>query len=314
MLGWYDSANGATLRGGWEPIDEEEIVPMEWAEFQRRNPGVNIVANRIRNMYSNVDENELLMAFKLAYAIDTALMMDDRQNYARMMSTLDSYPPAMQKLVRWIRRMMHSGKSKRMGAEERRALRASQRRHLRTGPWYGSDPWSGASREGWYKGLYPYMGPRSARKKGDPLPNPYTSMGWIRVTKNSKKKKVAEAGGAAAAAAAAVATAQAIQDGATPQEAVAEGAAAGQEAAADAGMQIDNIGVGEQMTVAPAAQQAQKILEKTDQPVTTGIGEATDMKQRQIKAAQRKAAREADRKKYNLRSQTQSTGNGYDWY
>ena len=205
---------------------------------------------------------------------------------------------------------MHSGKSRRMGTKDRRALRATQRAHLRTGPWYGSDPWNGASREGWYRGLYPYMGPRSTRKKGDPLPNPYSSFGWIRITKNSKKKKVAEAGGAAAAAAAAATTAQAIQDGASPQEAVAEGAAAGEEAAAATGMQIDNIGVGQEMTVAPAARQAQKILEKTDQPITAGVGEATDLKQRRLKAAQLKAAREKDRKKYDLRS----TGNGYDWY
>lgn len=260
MQGWYNSANGATLRGGWEPIRGDALDAMNWNDFRNANPGITGVWRKIVNMYDGVNPQGLLTAFKFAYALDTALMLDDTQEYGRLMTVFQTMEPADQKLIRWIRRMVHSGNTRRAGTKVRKETREAQRAHLYANPWFGSDPWAGISREGWYRGLNPFMGPRSARKKGDPLPNPYRSLGWIRVSRSSRKPKAVEAGGAAAAATAAAAAVQAVADGASPEQAVSEGAAAGQAAAQDTAMQIDNIGPGEEVIVDEPVSAAQKIL------------------------------------------------------
>lgn len=245
MQGWYDSADGATLRGGWEVPGDYYSWSLD--HMMAVNPGLDRIVDRVKRMYQ-ISDDELLEDLKLAFSMDSALMLNDVEGYEYVSSLLRANP-AKKKFIKWLRSMIHAGTSKRESLQKRKARRENQRRFLRNNPWVGSDRWLGDHRMGNYRGLYPYIGPVSHRAKGSPLPNPYRSLGYIRITKNSKKKKVAEAGGAEAAAAAAQTAVLAVQEGASPEQAVEEGRAAGEAAAADVGMDVDNLGVGEELSV-----------------------------------------------------------------
>ena len=185
-----NSIPAPSLMGGWE-MSQPMFKAKNGGEFVAAaaadalaQPGIDGVKAEIMDDY-NINERHLNNAITVAYLTDCAMAWGTQRiaDYANAMIRMyGSFAPYFKKVVQYVRRKIHRGKSDpyRMTKAEREEVAAAlaaarkERRDylkLKTTPWYGSDPFNRGmpGKRGSYKSLYPGL-TRAYRNSLPPVP------------------------------------------------------------------------------------------------------------------------------------------------